>query len=122
MNRFSIVRYLVAIGVSVALSGAFSGGLTGCVAQGTGPDDLSQTDTEPRHAELVGVEGDNAAVVAHPQEANLSISGTTPLGGKVAGPQPEPWHGADGDPNGGPQPEPWKPHKFAPDSNDPAPK
>ena len=109
MKRFSITRNLVLFLVAPALTV-----LSGCIAQAPSPDDHSQTDNEPRHAELVGVDPGDAPLAAN-NKASLAISGTTPLGGKVAGPQPEPWHGADGDPNGGPQPEPWKPHKFAPD-------
>jgi hypothetical protein len=107
MNRFSMFRNLVLL-CTVSLGG--------CLAQNNGPNDLSQTDNEPRHAELVGVDGVETPVVAH-SERNLAISGSTPLGGSQSGPQPEPWHGASGDPNG-PQPEPWKPRTVAADPND----
>ena len=108
MKRFSIIRNLVVVGTLA---------LGGCFGQGTGPDDLSQTDNDPRHAELVGVEGTATPVMVAHSERNLAISGRTPLGGANMGPQPEPWTGANGDPNG-PQPEPWKPRRGAPDPSD----
>ena len=109
MNRFSIIRNLVVVGTLA---------LVGCFGQGAGSDDLSQTDKDPRHAELVGVEGTATPTMVAHSERNLSISGTTPLGGANMGPQPEPWTGANNDPNGGPQPEPWKPRRSASDPSD----